>query len=111
MAPCEQGRQVRTQEERVRSREVDIPSATCVNAVNCLLEALAQLRLVDEEAVAGALFVPLYDFAMQRVVLEQRLVVEVQQVDVDVVGGRIPLSNRGGERLHELGLAGSGASP
>lgn len=66
VAPCEQGRQVRTQEERVRSREVDIPSATRVNAVNCFLETLAQLHLVDEETVAGALFVPLYDFAMQR---------------------------------------------
>ena len=85
VAPCEQRRQVRTQEERIRSREVDIPSAACVNAVNCLLEALAQLHLVDEEAVAGALFVPFHDFAMQRVVLEQRLVVEVKQVDVDVV--------------------------
>ena len=107
MAPCEQGRQVRTQEERVRSREVDIPSATRVNAVNCFLETLEQLHLVDEEAVAGALFVPPYDLAMQRVVLEQRLVVEVQQVDVDVVGGRVLPSNGGGERLHELGLAGA----
>ena len=49
------------------------------NAVNCLLETLAQLHLVDEEAVAGALFVPLYDFAMQRVILEQRLVVEASR--------------------------------
>lgn len=107
VAPCEQGRQVRTREERVRSRKVDIPSATRVNAVNCLLETLEQLHLVDEEAVAGALFVPLYDFAMQRGVLEQRLVVEVQQVDVDVVRGRALPSNGGGERLHELGLAGA----
>lgn len=82
-----------------------------MNTVNCFLEALAQLHLVDEEAVAGAPFVPLYDFAMQRVVLEQRLVVEVQQVDVDVVGGRVLQSDGGGEHLHELGLAGSGASP
>lgn len=66
VAPCEQGRQVRTQEERVRSREVDIPSATRMNAINCFLEPLTQLHLVDEETVAGALFVPLYDFAMQR---------------------------------------------
>ena len=95
MAPREQGRQVRAQEERVRSREVDIPSAACVNAVYHLLEAPAQLHLVDEEAVPGALFVPLHDFAMQRVVFEQRLAVEVQQVDVDVVGGRILPSNRG----------------
>ena len=77
VASREQGRQVRTQEERVRSREVDIPSAACVNAVYRLLEALTQLHLIDEEAVAGALFVPLYNFAMQRVVLEQRLVIEV----------------------------------
>lgn len=47
------------------------------------------------------------DFAVQRVVLEQRLVVEVQQVDVDVVGGRVLPRGRGGERLHELGLAGA----
>ena len=66
VAPREQGRQVRAQEERVRSREADIPSAARVNAVNRLLEALAQLRLVDEEAVAGALFVPPYDFATAR---------------------------------------------
>lgn len=52
-----------------------------------------QPHLVDEETVAGALFVPLYDFVMQRVVLEQRLVVEVQQIDVDVVGGWVPPSN------------------
>ena len=78
-----------------------------MNAVNCLLETLAQLHLVDEEALAGALFVPLYDFAMQRVVLEQRLVVEVQQIDVDVVGGWVLPSNGGGERFHELGLAGA----
>ena len=103
VAPCEQGCQVRTQEERVRSREVDIPSATCVNAVNCFLETLAQLHLVDEETVAGALFVPLDDFVIQRVILKQRLVVEVQQIDVDVVGGWVPPSNGGGERLHKLG--------
>lgn len=54
--------------------------------------------------------VPLYDFAMQRVVLEQRLVVEVQQIDIDVVGGWVPPSNGGGERLHELGLAGAAHS-
>ena len=44
---------------------------------------------------------------MQRVVLEQRLVVEVQQVNVDVVGGWVLPRNGGGERLHELGLAGA----
>ena len=44
---------------------------------------------------------------MQRVVLEQRLVVEVKQVDVDVVGGWVLPSNGGKERLHELGLAGA----
>ena len=44
---------------------------------------------------------------MQRVVFEQRLVVEVQQIDVDVVGGWVLPSNGGGERLHELGLAGA----
>ena len=109
VAPCEQGRQVRTQEERVR--EVDIPSATCVNAVNCFLETLAQLHLVDEEAVAGALFVPLYDFVMQRAVLEQRLIVEIQQIDVDVVGGWALPSDGGGERFHELGLAGAAPPP
>ena len=107
VAPREQGRQVRAQEESVRSREVDVPSATCVNAVNRLLETLAQLHLVDEEAVACATFISLYNFAMQRVVLEQRLVVEIQKVDVDVVGGRILPRDRGGERLHELGLAGA----
>lgn len=32
---------------------------------------------------------------------------EVQQVDVDVVGGRVLPRNGGGERLHELGLAGA----
>lgn len=37
-----------------------------MNAINCFLEPLTQLHLVDEETVAGALFVPLYDFAMQR---------------------------------------------
>ena len=78
-----------------------------MNAVNCLLEALAQLHLVDEEAVTGALFVPPYDFAMQRVALDQRLVVEIQKVDEDVVGGRVLPSNGGEERLHELGLAGA----
>ena len=78
-----------------------------MNAVNCLLETLAQLHLVDEEAVACALFVPFHDFAMQRVVLEQRLVVEVQQVDVDVVGGWVLPRDGGAERLHELRLAGA----
>lgn len=52
-------------------------------------------------------FIPLYDFAMQRVVLEQRLVVEVQKVDVDVVGGWVLPGNGGGERFHELGFAGA----
>ena len=32
---------------------------------------------------------------------------EVQQVDVDVVGGRVLPRNGGEERLHELGLAGA----
>lgn len=40
-------------------------------------------------------------------VLEQRLIVEVQQVDVDVVGGRVLPRDGGGEHLHELGLAGA----
>ena len=82
-----------------------------MDAVDRLLETPAQLHLVDEETVACATFIPLHDFAMQRVALEQRLVVEVQQVDIDVVGGWVLPSNGGGERLHELGLAGSGASP
>lgn len=42
-----------------------------MNAINCFLEPLTQLHLVDEETVAGALFVPLYDFAMQRWYFEQ----------------------------------------
>ena len=36
-------------------REVDTPPATCANAVNCPLEALAQLHLADEEAALGTL--------------------------------------------------------
>ena len=43
----------------------------------------------------------------QRVALGQRLVVEVQQVDVGVVGGRVLPSDGGGGRPHELGLAGA----
>ena len=35
-------------------REVDNLPATCANAATCLLEALAQLHLVDEEAALGA---------------------------------------------------------
>lgn len=55
---------------------------------------------------------PLYDFVMQRVVLEQRLIVEIQQIDVDVVGeGWVLPSDRGGERFHELGLAGAAHPP
>ena len=54
---------------------------------------------------------PLYDFVMQRAVLEQRLIVEIQQIDVDVVGGWILPRNGGGERFHELGLAGAPHPP
>lgn len=59
------------------SREADIPSAACMDAVDRLLETPAQLHLVDEETVACATFIPLYDFAMQRVAPGQRLVAEI----------------------------------
>ena len=105
VASREQGGQVRAQQKGVGTREVDVPSTAGVEAVYGLLEAFAQLHLVDEEPVRDTRFPAVLYLAVQGVVLEEGLVVEVEQVDVDVVGARVVIRRLGGERLHELGLA------
>ena len=52
VAPREQGRQIRAQEERVRSREVDIPSATCPRSLG--FETRIVLKFQNRESnIAG----------------------------------------------------------
>ena len=56
VAPREQGCQVGAQQKRVGSREIDIPTSARMDAVDCLLKAVTQLHLINEESVCDTSF-------------------------------------------------------
>jgi hypothetical protein len=85
LATSEKRREIRTQEECIEAGEVNIPSATSVNTVDCLFKTIAELHFIDEEPVVRILSVhPNHSF-MQSVILKEILVIKVEEIEIDVV--------------------------
>ena len=106
ITPGEQRCKIGTEQEGIRTCQIDVEFATGMETVDRQLKIRAQLNLVYAEYVFPPGLIMLCSIAMEGMILLQSLVLQIHKVDKDDIHIFIPANLRN-EHLQKFGFSGT----